>query len=84
MLFDEEEKESLAEVAKKSIRYVHQCRVPQLWPSRSIYAGNEGNNSVPHIHSSGKMIEWRLFGVKQHKYKVGLGWVTIWWVVLII
>ena len=30
------------------------------------------------------MIEWRLFEVKQHKYKLVLGWVTIWWVVLLI
>ena len=29
------------------------------------------------------MIEWRLFEVKQHKYKFVLGWVTIWWVVLL-
>ena len=27
---------------------------------------------------SGKMIEWRLFDVKQHQYKLVLGWVTIW------
>ena len=31
-----------------------------------------------------KMIDWRLFEVKQHKYKLVLGWVTIWWVVLLI
>ena len=31
---------------------------------------------------SGKMIKWMLFEVKQHKYKLVLGWVTIWWVVL--
>ena len=30
------------------------------------------------------MIVWRLFEVKQHKYKLVLGWVTIWWVVLLI
>ena len=30
------------------------------------------------------MIEWRLFEVKQHKYKLVLGWETIWWVVLLI
>ena len=30
------------------------------------------------------MIERRLFEVKQHKYKLVLGWVTIWWVILLI
>ena len=30
------------------------------------------------------MIVWRLFEVKQHKCKLVLGWVTIWWVVLLI
>ena len=30
------------------------------------------------------MIEWRLFEVKQHKYKLVLGWVTVPWVVLLI
>ena len=29
------------------------------------------------------MIKWRLLEVKQHKYKLALGWVTIWWVVLL-
>ena len=29
------------------------------------------------------MIEWKLFEVKQHKYKLVLGWVTIWVVLLI-
>ena len=33
---------------------------------------------------SGKMIECRLFEVKQHKHKLVRGWVTIWWVVLLI
>ena len=31
-----------------------------------------------------KMVEVVLFEVKQHKYKLVLGWVTIWWVVLLI
>ena len=30
------------------------------------------------------MIEWKLFEVKQRKYKLVLGWVTIWWVILLI
>ena len=30
------------------------------------------------------MIDWRLFEVKQHNYKLVLGWVSIWWVVLLI
>ena len=30
------------------------------------------------------MIEWRLFEVKQHKYKLVLGWMTIWLVVYLI
>ena len=30
------------------------------------------------------MIEWRLFEVKQHKYKLVLGWMTIWLVVHLI
>ena len=32
---------------------------------------------------SGKIVEWRLHEVKQHKYKLVLGWVTVWLVVLL-
>ena len=40
--------------------------------------------SLEYQYLSGEMIEWRLLEVKQHKYKLGLGWVTIWWVVILI
>ena len=30
------------------------------------------------------MVEWRIFEVKQHKYKLVLGWMTIWLVVHLI
>ena len=32
---------------------------------------------------SGKIVELRLHEVKQQKYKLVLGWVTVWWVVLL-
>ena len=32
---------------------------------------------------SEKIVEWRLYEVKQPKYKLVLGWVTILWVVLL-
>ena len=31
-----------------------------------------------------KTVEWRLLEVKQHKYKLALGWGTVWWVVLLV
>ena len=32
---------------------------------------------------SGKTVELRLHEVKQQEYKLVLGWVTVWWVVLL-
>ena len=42
------------------------------------------NLILKYQYLSGKIVEWRLFEVKQHKYKLVLEWVTIWrgWFIL--
>ena len=37
-----------------------------------------------HQKLSAKVIEWGVLEIKQHKYKLVLEWVTIWWVALFI